>query len=54
LEFAALRTDLVRNGRDFHIEMSPDRSYTGQFGGALAVVEAPMFEACTHTKFDAR
>jgi len=51
-EFATLRGDLVRNGRDFHIEMSRDRSYTGQFGGALAVVEAPMFEACAHAKLD--
>jgi hypothetical protein len=53
-EFAVLRGDLVRNGRDFHIEMSPDRNYTAQFGGALAVVEAPMFEACVQAKFDKR
>ena len=53
-EFVTLRQDLVRNGRDFHIEMSRDRNYTAQFGGALAVVEAPMFEACVHSKFDTR
>lgn len=52
--FAALRRDLIANGRDFQIVMSRDRSYTAQFGGALAVVEAPMFEACAHAKFDTR
>jgi hypothetical protein len=52
--FASLRRDLVANGRDFQIVMSRDRSYTAQFGGALAVVEAPMFEACAHAKFDTR
>jgi hypothetical protein len=53
-EFAAMRKDLIANGRDFQIVMSRDRSYTAQFGGALAVVEAPMFEACAHSKFDTR
>ena len=52
--FAALRRDILANGRDFHIEMSTDRSYTAQFGGVLATVEAPMFEACAHAKFDTR
>lgn len=51
-EFAVLRAALVGAGRDFGIRMSASESYTAQFGGKLAVVEAPMFEACVKTKFD--
>lgn len=53
-QFAAMRRDLTGKGREYRIAMSSQKGYIAKFGGPHALVEAPMFEACVHAKFDTR
>jgi hypothetical protein len=53
-QFAALRRDLVGKGRDYRVAMNSQNGYIAKFGGPHALIEAPMFEACAHSKFDTR
>jgi hypothetical protein len=53
-QFAALRRDLTGKGREYRFAMSSEKGYVARFGGPHALVEAPMFDACVHAKFDTR
>ena len=52
--FAALRKDLLDQGREFGAVFSSDVAYHPRFGGEFAEVQAAMFDACVRSKFDTR
>jgi len=49
-----LRRDLAGAGREFVVHSTRDAGYKMQFGGEVAAVPFAMFDACVHTRFDAR
>lgn len=51
---ANLRSDLVGAGRDFGMRMNRTESYTAQFGGRFAPLEATMYNACVEAKSSPR